>query len=262
MFGQKSPQELAALAQQLGVDGFDLCVRTNHPVNPGNVTTALGQYVNELRRRGLDVPMLTGDGDLLEPDHPTAEPILAAMDEANVRLLKIGYFQFDPVHDDYAVVLERARRSYDGWQQLAGRYRVKICHHTHSGRIIGSNGAAAARLMDGLDPALVGVKIDPAHLVMEGEDFTAAYAMVRQYVCIVSLKDALVTRGETNGHGCATGKTVEAGRGMVHWTDVHQCLAANSFDGPMSIHCEFKGVDDFDGAVEREAAFFRRWLQR
>ena len=30
-------------------------------VNPDNATTALPQFVTELRRSGLDVPMLTGD---------------------------------------------------------------------------------------------------------------------------------------------------------------------------------------------------------
>ncbi len=262
MFSQKQPGELISLAQGLGVDGFDLCVRTNHLVNPSNVATALPQLASELRSSGLDVPMLTGDADLLLPDHPIGQLILAAMDEADVRMLKIGYFHFNPASNDYTANMDRARRAYDGWQKLAHKYRVKICHHTHSGQIIGSNGSGASCLMAGLDPSLVGVKIDPAHLVLEGEDFLAAFSMVRDYVCIVSLKDALVTRGEKNGHGCTIGQTVEAGQGMVDWTDVGQCLAENGFDGPMSIHCEFKGVDDFDGAVKREVAFFRRWLER
>ena len=40
-FADRGADDLIALAGALGVDGYDLCVRPGHPVNPDNVGTAL-----------------------------------------------------------------------------------------------------------------------------------------------------------------------------------------------------------------------------
>ena len=72
-------EELIQLAHRSGIEGYDLCCRPRHLVNPDNVTTALPKAAKQLRSAGLVLPMLTSVGDLLEPTHPTAEPILGAM---------------------------------------------------------------------------------------------------------------------------------------------------------------------------------------
>lgn len=52
--------------------------------------------------------MLTGDSKLLFPDD-TAKLILAAMDKADVRLIKLGYFMFDPLKQNYWQEVDRIR---------------------------------------------------------------------------------------------------------------------------------------------------------
>ena len=79
---QKSIDELVEMALQVGFDGYDLCIRPGHPVNPENVDRTLVEAARTMRRAGLDIGMVTANFDLLTPDHPTAEPILAAMDAA------------------------------------------------------------------------------------------------------------------------------------------------------------------------------------
>ena len=89
--------QLIERGHTLGVDGYDLCVRSGHPVEPATAAATLVAAVRDLQAAGLAVPMVTGPFDLLRPDHPAAQPIMAAMDAADVRLLKLGYFAFDPV---------------------------------------------------------------------------------------------------------------------------------------------------------------------
>jgi len=96
-FKEKSVGQLIALADELGLDGFDLCVRPGYPINPDNAFDELPKAVRKFRSAGLDILMVTGNFDLLLPDHPTAEPIVEAMGRADVRLLKLGYFTVDPV---------------------------------------------------------------------------------------------------------------------------------------------------------------------
>ncbi len=260
MFADRGPAALVSLAQSLGVDGYDLCVRPGHPVETADVGAALPRVVGQLRAEDVAVPMVTCEGDLVSPEHPSAEPIVAAMDKADVRLMKLGYFQFDPAKDRFAAVLDNARRALGGWEKLGRKYDVKICHHTHCD-MLGSTAAGALLLVNGLEPKYIGVKVDPRHLAVEGEPFAAAAAMVRDYLSIVSLKDAGMAKGKRDGHGCKVHSTVEAGQGWVDWTVVRQTLVDVGFDGPMSIHCEFElDAGGFDDAVAREVKFFRQWL--
>ena len=99
MLQEKSVAELIELAQRHGYDGYDLAVRPGHPVNPDNAAAALPQAQAQMEQAGLQIGMVTGNFDLLTADHPLAEPLLAAMDSANVRLLKLGYFRFRAADD-------------------------------------------------------------------------------------------------------------------------------------------------------------------
>ena len=109
-----------------------------------------------LKKNGLSIPMVTGASDLLYPDHASAEPTLAAMDEADVRLIKLGYFGFDPDTQDYWAEVNKIRGAFAAWQKLAETYRVRICYHTHSHRNMGLNAAMMAHLMRDFDPQYFG----------------------------------------------------------------------------------------------------------
>ena len=67
-----SVPQLIERGHALGVDGYDLCVRAGHPVQPETVATTLVAAVRDLLAAGLAVPMVTGPFDLLRPDHPAA----------------------------------------------------------------------------------------------------------------------------------------------------------------------------------------------
>jgi len=254
---------LISLAHEHGFDGYDLCVRPGHPVNPDNVSMALVEAVRAMRGEGLEVPMLTGNFDLVTPDHPAAELILAAMDRADVRLLKLGYFHIDPHQQDYWTLVDEIRAAFEGWQRLAARYQVKVCYHTHSGAFMGLNCAALMHLLQGLDPRYVGAYTDPGHMTVNGEDFPLGLAMVKRYLSAVAVKDVLLVREEADGHGKAARHFVPAGQGMVDWTVVFAELARVGFTGPLSIHCEFEVPrESFMPTFAREIDFFRRQRDR
>ena len=205
--------------------------------------------------------MVTGNFDLLHPEHPTAEPILGAMDAADVRYIKLGYFRYDPVIQEYWNEVDTVRRAFEKWEKMGAKHNVKICYHTHSDRHMGLNAGTLAHLIRGFDPRYIGAYLDTGHLVAEGEEFTVACGIVKEHLSLVSLKDFLLSRLVKQGHGSVKRDVVEAGHGMVDWTAVFAELKRLKFSGPMSIHCEFNVPEDgFLAGVEREAAFFRRML--
>ena len=262
-FREKSLDELIEMAHANGLEGYDLCVRPGYPINPDNGGTELAAAVKRMGKAGLAIPMVTGNFDLLAPDHPTARPMLAAMDKAGVRLLKLGYFSFDPLKQDYWGEVDRIRGLFDGWQKLSREYNVKVCYHTHSRRCMGLNCAAMMHLVNGFDPRHIGAYIDPAHMVIEGEEFAVGVAMVRKYLSIIGLKDALVTRGEVNGHGGESEQFVPAGKGMVNWSAVFDELARVKYDGPVSVHCEYTDLaEPFEEVSKHDIAFFKAQRDR
>ena len=260
MLQEKSVAELIELAQKHGYDGYDLAVRPGHPVNPDNAAAALPQAQTQMEQAGLQIGMVTGNFDLLTADHPLAEPLLAAMDSANVRLLKLGYFRFEPQTMDYWEQVDNVRRAFSAWEKLASIYNVKICYHTHSHYCMGLNAAALMHLLRDFDPAYLGAYLDPGHFAVDGEPFDFGLAMAREHLSILSVKDVLVERVEKNGHGAAKALWVAAGEGIVDWTAVFGELRRIEYDGFLSIHCEYDidDEDDWFDTFVREVAFFRK----
>lgn len=262
MLAARSVTELADLAEELGIDGYDLAVRDGHPVNPDNAAEALPAATELLRSRGLDIPLITAEGDLVDPAAPGAEPLLQAMAAAGVPRVKLGYFKMDPTADYWAAV-DDCRAKLTAWGELAAKHGVQVVYHTHSNRCLGLNAGMLAHLLRGLDPDRVGAYLDTGHLVGEGEEFAVALAIHRDSLSVVSLKDFLLRRVDKEGHGTKVRDVVEAGRGMVDWTAVFEDLHGIGYDGPASIHCEFKVAEgQFEAALRREAAFFVGLRQR
>jgi sugar phosphate isomerase/epimerase len=253
-----SIDQLVELARELGVQGYDLAVRPGYPVNPDNAGTALPQAVKRFQENGLGIPMVTAHTGLLHADQEEAEPLLEAMDRADVRRLKLGYYRFDPVEQHYWKEVEKVRWALEGWAKLAEKYGVRVCYHTHSHRCMGLNAGTLAHLIRGFDPQFIGAYLDTAHLLAEGEEFAVAASIVREHLSMVAAKDLLIERVQKGSHGSAQRRVVEAGKGMVDWSAVFSELCRIGFQGPVSVHCEFEvGEDDRLPAIRREVAFFR-----
>ena len=247
---------------ELKVDGYDLAVRPGYAVNPENVHQALPDAARRLRAEGLDVGIVTASTRLTSPEDPTARPILAAMDDADIRLVKLGYFRFDPLSQDYWSEVDEARRALDGWQAMAEGYGVKVCCHTHSGSYLGNNCASLMLLLKGRDPRSIGAFVDTGHLVLEGGPIAMELAMVREYLSIVALKDMLSFRQRREDEGGMGHEVTLAGQGMVAWTEVFAELVRIGYDGPLSAHAEFESPDASThmAALRREVAYFRHKL--
>jgi sugar phosphate isomerase/epimerase len=162
--------ELIDFAQELGIAGYDMAVRPGYPVNPDNVEEALPKAAEQFRAAGLEIGMVTAHTNVLLPD-AEGERLMAAMDAADVRRLKLGYFKFVPGEMDYWHEVDKARSALEGWSQLAKKYKVRACYHTHSQRCLGLNAGTLAHLIRGFDPQLIGAFLDAGHLRAEGEEF-------------------------------------------------------------------------------------------
>ena len=94
MLKEKSIDQLIATAKEWGLDGYDLCVRPEYPISPENALEEMPKAVAKMREAGLWIPMVTAPGDWTSPDMQYVPEVLEAMDKADVRLLKLGYFRY------------------------------------------------------------------------------------------------------------------------------------------------------------------------
>lgn len=261
MFQQYDVDGLASVGQELGAEGWDLAVRKGHPVNPDNVEKALPVAVRRLEEARQPVLAVTGETNLQDPNTPYVEPLLRAMNASGVRVLKLGYFLFDLAKQQYWQEVDNVHRALDGWQRLARRYNVKVVYHTHSGpAYMGTNASALMHLLRDFDPSFIGAYLDTAHLLINGEPFAFALAIVKPYLTMVGLKDAKPALQPIGDEHRLGWEMVPAGQGGVVWSEVFRFLAKEGFTGPCSVHAEFHvpAGASFVKMVRAEVAYLRK----
>jgi len=164
--------------------------------------------------------------------------------------------------DYYWEKVDHIRRGLEGWVRMAQKYDVRVCLHTHSGEPryhMGVNCAALMHLLAGFDPKYVGAYLDPGHMAVDGEPFSYGVSMVRKYLAIVALKDVLLFREDRGDEGGEGRQWVTAGKGCVAWSKVFAELVRVGFDGPLTVHGEYRndGPEDFRAKLKPEVAYFR-----
>lgn len=217
-----------------GVQGADLCVRLGYPVTPENAQTELPAAARRFADEGLSIPLITTPGDFISADMDYAQPLFAACAAAGVKLIKLGYWHMDA--DGYWPSLDRCRARLDGFVKLAEQTGVKPVIHNHSGATMGLNSCAAAQIVQGFDPSLVGIFADVGHLSIVGEPYPMAFSIVHEYLSAVAFKDLVRKR---NADGSWAIDVWPLGMGFGNFPQVMQLLKDMAFEGPLSFHCEY-----------------------
>lgn len=238
MFSKKlKEQPIDRLIESLkfvGADGVDLAVRPGYPVDPDNVAEALVPAAEKLRAAGLAIPMVTAPTDLTKASLPYAEPLFRACGEANVPLIKLGYWKAPT--NAYWSVVQTMKADLGSFAELGAKYGVKPCLHTHSGSNMALNAAAVMHILQDFPPEAAGAYLDVGHLAVCGEPPALAFAMAAEWLSIVGCKDLERVKTEV---GKTSTRTVPIGEGFVHWGEVINWLVEYDFEGPLTFHSEF-----------------------
>jgi len=224
--------------KHIGLDGADLCVRPGYPVTPENCATALPAAARQFASAGLSIEICTTPGDFNDPAMEYADRLFAACGEAGVKRIKLGYWTYEK---DYWSTLDDCKRKLAGFARLAEKRGVKAMVHNHSGRTMGLNASAAMRLMEGLDPAHVGIFADAGHLSMVGEPLTMALDICWDYLAAIAAKDLVWDKEPGKLDAPRRLKVVPFGFGCSEWGELAATLKRRRWDGVMSFHCEYGG---------------------
>jgi sugar phosphate isomerase/epimerase len=229
-------EPLATFATGVGFDAIDLTVRKGGHVEPDRVRQVLPKLVPILRRKGLEVSMITTD--ISDTESPFVDDILSTMADVGIRNYRWNGFRYDS-STPIARQIDRLKPRVAKLAALNARHKVTAMYHTHSGvGLVGASFWDLHILLDGLDPDAVGVNYDVGHATVEGGlgGWINSFNILLPHLRGVAVKDFYWGK---NADGQWQPQWTPLGQGMVQLPKFFQMLAASNFAGPLQLHFEY-----------------------
>jgi len=248
-------EALAACAAEIGFDGIDITVRKGGHIAPERAHQELPKLVATIRKQGLEVPMITTD--IVDSETPFAVDIIETMAELGIHRYRWGGFTYH-ANAPIAEQLERLKPRVAKLAALNSKYKVAAMYHTHSGvNLVGASIWDLHILLDGLDPAAVGVNYDIGHATIEGGvgGWIHSFRITGQHLLGVAVKDFIWA---IDANGKWRTEWTPLGQGMAPLTQLFQMMSAARFSGPLQLHFEYPIGSQRDEVV----AVMKRDLQQ
>ncbi len=254
-------RQTAALLAREGYDGVEWRVQRIDPALAAEApsywrhnksTVDLSTIVEEAqavcdlaRSAGLEMPSLATYMQC--SDRGDAERAMQGAKAMGVPMLRLGVPRYDRTRP-YPELFAETRAALEDVCPLAAAYGVKVLVEIHMGTITPSAGLAR-RLLDGLDPDLVGAIFDPGNMVCEGfEAWRMGLQLLGPYLAHVHVKNYAWQPGEEDARGTLhwAPRPAPLSRGMVDWGQVIEDLRSVGYSGYLSL-------EDFDSSSSTEA---------
>jgi sugar phosphate isomerase/epimerase len=159
---------------------------------------------------------------------------------------------------NYRALFDKARADYAKVGKLAHRFGVRANLEIHMGTICPS-ASSAYRLLEGLDPADVGVIHDAGNMMIEGyENWQFGLELLGEYLAEVHVKNSTWVPGAPGALGQNTWKFSWAGlrEGRVNWPELIATLKAVGYTGWLSVE-DFTTDRPTEVRLKDDLAFLR-----
>ena len=222
-------EEAAAITAEAGINGIDCPLRPGGEILPQNATRELPLYVDTLRKRGLQLPLLTTA--ITGVSSPWAEDILRTAKKLGVQYYRLGFINTDPNSPPGQQVRE-IRAELKDLAALNKQIGIGAIfqNHSPSGRsYVGGNLAELYEIVRDFDPAQIGVAFDIGHaLLVHGSDWRQYFEKLKTHLKVAYVKD--VKRD---------GRWVPFGEGDIAPTGYFTLLKQLRYQAPVSMHIEY-----------------------
>ena len=265
-FQHLSIEQLMDACLQIGVDGPTALVREGYWIEPTALRDALPRFVRKAQEYGLAVryadtsfPM-----DVLARD-PAIFQTLAEHGISWVRVGNVSRRSVPHVRE----LADRTRLLADSVATAAEKAGVKAVVQIHGGDLYPHNATSAYAVVRDLNPAAIGVKVDPGNSIVhvgdEGWDYQIP--LLGEYVAALGAKDGCSVR-TPDAEGPKKGWTrrfVPVDEGETDWEEVYRLLHGIGFGGPvvlMPFYRRLCEAEAFPGVVKREVEYLKGIAQR
>jgi sugar phosphate isomerase/epimerase len=238
-------EDAAAVTAEAGLDGVDCPVRPDGEILPERAEEEMPRYVAALRKRHLNMPLLTTA--ITSASSPHTEEILRTAKQLGVQFYRLGF-----IERLSAVPWETQCREIKAQlKDLAALNRqigigALFQNHSPAGRTyVGGNLPELLELVQGFDPAQIGVAFDIGHaLVVHGDRWRPHFEKLKPHLKVVYVKD--VTRD---------GRWVPFGQGDIGRLGYFKLLRQMDYRAPISLHVEFDWTEK--GKAKTRAALVK-----
>ena len=261
--------ELAPQCVAAGLHGLDLSVKAQSfdatkPVNcwqnnaailpAQDLETASVEAAAILTRHGLACRMLSSYA--MPSDLAEAQRLALAARTLAAPMVRIWNPAPEPGHIRAQVA--GARADWRRLAELAAAHDIRMVFELHD-RTITTGASAAMRLLDGLDPAQVGVILDIANTAVEGnEPLALAVELLGPYLAHVHVKDVAFQAGD--GWNGQSSRLVALGQGDLRWPLCLRILREAGYDGWLAIE-HFTGLEQGPARIAGDAAWLRATIE-
>ena len=252
-------EDAAAVTAEAGLDGVDCPVRPGGEILPERAAEEMPRYVAALRKRRLDMPLLTTA--ITSTASPHTEEILGTAKRLGAQFYRLGFIERELAIPAKKQCREMKAQLKDlaALNQQIGIGAI-VQNHSPAGRTyLGGDLTELIDIVQGFDPAQIGVAFDIGHaLMVHGDQWRAHFEKLKPHIKVVYVKD--VTR---DGHWLPFGQGAIGGLGYF------KLLRQMGYRAPISLHVEFDWTEQGKSktraalvkALGDSARALKRWLE-
>jgi sugar phosphate isomerase/epimerase len=244
-FNSLSFDELADRIAELGFDGIEAPVRKGGHVEPEHVEQKLPALVEALKKRDLEITVLTSDVN--DPDDPVTARVLRTAATLGIKRYRMKYYKYDLRQS----VLSQINQWRPKIKQIAAMnhdFGLTGVYQNHAGtNYLGAPLWDLRMALEGIHPNDIGVAYDIRHATAEGGmSWPVTFNMIRPSIDTVYVKDFVWNESKKPTN-------VPLGKGRID-PKFFKMLTDTDFSGPISLHEEYLDHRDPDLVPQHLAA--------
>lgn len=242
-----SYDQLADTLAELGITAIEAPIRPKGHVEPAHVPDELPKFVEALKKRGIEIAVLTSGINSVSPEQHT-ETVLRTAKALGIPRFRMDWYKYD-LEKPIWPQLDEIKPKLKDLVTFAKEVGIQPCYQNHSGpKLVGAPIWDMATLMKDYSPKELGWCFDIMHTTIEGStSWPIEVDLVRDHIAVAYFKN-FMWEGKTH-------KPAPLGEGVVGPNYV-QMLKKTNYNGPVSLHIEYlKGsIKDPGYLAEAKAA--------
>jgi sugar phosphate isomerase/epimerase len=249
--------DAAEVTADAGLDGIDAPLRPEGEILPERVADELPRYVEALRKRKLQLPLLTTA--IVSTSSPQTEQILRTAKKLGVQYYRLGFVDR---RGDAKKQINEFKAQLKDLAAMNKEIGIGAVIENHSaaghGNYLGGDLTEMHEIVNDFDPAQIGVAFDVGHaIIVHKEQWRPQFEALKSHIKVAYVKDAKME-----------GRWVPFGEGDVGRLGYFKLLREIGYNAPISMHIEFdwtkqgkaKNRAALVQALNESAGVLRKWL--
>lgn len=223
--------QIADIAAECGLDGIEAPIRPGGHVEPERIEEDLPKLVDALKKRNLEVTIMTSGVNEVSKEQNT-ETVLRTAAKLGIKRYRMWFLKYD-LSKPILPQIEEWRPKIKDLVQLSTEIGIQPLIQNHSGKdYFAAPVWDAFSVVKDFKPGQIGFAFDIYHATVEGGlSWPLEFALIADYIGAAYFKDIKwIGRGKADGVPLGTGQASP---------DYAKMLNKRGYTGPVSLHTEY-----------------------